>query len=74
MKPWHDSIECRRCKSPTVVPEGNELASPTEVKDVSCVRCASCGHTWLEEDVTNLARVWWSAGAYVGAIESGGRP
>lgn len=63
-KPWNDTERCPHCLGGAVVPR--ERGRPTDVSDVSHVRCTSCGTGWTEADPRVLARVWWSRGAWDG--------
>ncbi len=46
----HDTPPCPRCKAQAVVPEGTEA-------DLH-LRCACCGHDWMEGDPVVIARAW----------------
>lgn len=79
LKPWHDTVACPRCKVRVVVP----MHDPVDLdmrkgRTASDLRCAACGYEYVALDITEVARVWWSAGAQAGREEAererGARP
>ena len=74
MKPWHDTVihEAADGKECGPVSPARQCYDPSDTTDIHAVQCCACGKQWRELDVRRLVQIWWSAGAYEGALESGG--
>ncbi len=66
-RPWHDT-PLHVCASSAargpIVPFST--SRPQNAPNVRHVKCAACGDDWIEYDDAQLARIWWSSGAWTG--------
>ncbi len=76
LAPWHDTPTCINGVSPEnpsgacggpLVPVSQER--PLNAANPAHVKCAACGHDYVETNPRMLAAIWWSAGAWSGQYD-----